>query len=48
MKNLQFLAVALACFGGLTTQNNYKYTNETEGLKMETDYSSDDQEIRIS
>ncbi|WP_282043055.1 hypothetical protein [Winogradskyella flava] len=46
MKNLQLLAVVLACFGALTAQNNYKYTNETEGLKMETDYSSDDQEIR--
>ena len=46
MKKLQALAVAFICFSGLTAQQSLKYVNESDGLKMETDYSSDDQEIR--
>ncbi|WP_299112851.1 hypothetical protein [uncultured Winogradskyella sp.] len=46
MKKLQVLAVALICFSGLIAQQSFKYVNESDGLKMETDYSSDDQEIR--
>ncbi|GGI57092.1 hypothetical protein [Winogradskyella haliclonae] len=46
MKKLQILAVALICFSGLTAQQSLKYVNESDGLKMETDYSSDDEEIR--
>ncbi len=46
MRTLHVLAVALICFSSLVAQDSYKYTNETDGLKMETDYSSDDQEIR--
>ena len=46
MKKLQVVAVALICFSGLTAQQSLKYVNESDGLKMETDYSSEDQEIR--
>lgn len=46
MKKLQTLTVALICFSGLIAQQSLKYVNESDGLKMETDYSSDNQEIR--
>ncbi|EDP69465.1 hypothetical protein FBALC1_05218 [Flavobacteriales bacterium ALC-1] len=46
MKTLKIMAVALSCFGALTAQENQVDFDNPKGLKMETEYSSDNSEIR--
>lgn len=45
MRNLILLAVALICFSTVNAQKNDVDFNTTSGLKMETDYGSDNTEI---
>jgi hypothetical protein len=45
MKNLMVLAVAFMCFSTGNAQTNNIDFNNTSGLKMETDYGSDNPEI---
>jgi hypothetical protein len=40
------MAVALTCFSGLLAQQNEVASKKTSGLKMESEYSSDNEEIR--
>lgn len=45
MKNLFLLAVAFICFSTLNAQKNDVDFNNTSGLKMETEYGSDNSEV---
>ena len=45
MKKIKFLAVVLTCFGALQAQQKEVDFNNPTGLKMETEYSSDNSEI---
>ncbi len=46
MKKLTALAVALACFGATTAQESQVDFDNPKGLKMETEYSSNIEEVR--
>jgi len=46
MKKIKILAVALICFGASTAQQSQVDFDNPKGLKMETDYSSNNPEIR--
>jgi hypothetical protein len=46
MKQIKILALALACFGATTAQENQVDFDNPKGLKMETEYSSDIEEVR--
>ena len=46
MKVIKIIAIALSCFGGVLAQQKEVYFNTTTDLKMETEYSSDNTEIR--
>ena len=46
MKKIKVLAVALSCFGATLAQQNQINFSDTTGLKMETEYSSNNAEIR--
>ena len=46
MKTIKIIAVALSCFGGLLAQQKEVDFNTTTDLKMETEYASDNVEIR--
>lgn len=46
MKAIKVLAVALSCFGALQAQQNQVDLDNPKGLKMETEYSSNNSEIR--
>jgi len=46
MKIFKILALALTCFGAIQAQQKDLDFNKPSGLKMETEYSSDNEEIR--
>ena len=46
MKKIKVLTVVLSCFGALGAQQGQVDFDNPKGLKMETDYSSDNPEIR--
>ena len=46
MKRILIMAAALNCFSGLLAQQKEADSKKTSGLKMESEYSSDNEEIR--
>lgn len=46
MKTIKMIAAALTCFSGLVAQQKDIEFNNTSSLKMETEYASDNEEIR--